>query len=137
MSLGNRLIRAVSKNVAQTAPDDPDPRLRGRTLAVPFDRVWQNARELAGNLRGWRIVEADDQSGLIRAEASNLIGRIGDVVITISLDDDAQTRVDLTSTSRKTGGDFGTNARRIGKFLRHLDRALTTDRAGAKSARQP
>jgi uncharacterized protein (DUF1499 family) len=106
-------------------------------LAVPFDRVWQNARELAGSLRGWRIVDADDQNGVIRAEASNLIGRIGDVEIMISLDADAQTRVDLVSTSRKTGGDFGTNARRIGKFLRHLDRALTTHRAHAKSAQQP
>ena len=137
MSLGKRLIRAVSKNAAQTAPDDPDSRLRGRTLAVPFDRVWQNARELAGNLRGWRVVDADDQNGVIRAEATNLIGRIGDVVITISLDEDAQTRVDLTSTSRKTGGDLGTNARRIGKFLRHLDRALATAGTQAKTARNP
>ena len=138
MSLGKRLIRAVSKNVAQTAPDDPDPRLRGRTLAVPFDRVWQNARELAGNLRGWRVLEADDQIGVIRAEASTLVfGRTGDVVITISLDEDAQTRVDLTSTSRKTGGDFGTNARRIGKFLRNLDRALANAGAPAKTARNP
>lgn len=135
MSLGKRLIRAVSTNVAQTAPDDPDPRLRGRTLAVPFDQVWQNARELAGKLRGWHVLEANDHSGIIRAEASTLLfGRMGDVVITISLDEDAQTRVDLTATSRKTGGDFGTNARRIGKFLRHLDRALAERNPRVKSS---
>ncbi len=123
--LGKRLIRAVSANVAQTAPDDPDPRLRGRTLGVPFDRVWNEARGLADGLRGWRVLEADDYEGVIKAEARTLLfGRMGDVVITIGLDENAQTRVDLKSSSRKGGGDLGTNARRIGKFLRRLDRAL-------------
>jgi hypothetical protein len=123
--LGRRLVRAVSANVAQTSPDDPDPRLRGRTLGIPFDRVWNEARELAGRLRGWQVIEADDYAGLIHAEARTMLfGRVGDVVITVGLDENAQTRVDLKSSSRKGGGDFGTNARRISKFLRQLDRAL-------------
>ncbi len=47
-----------------------------------------------------------------------------DVEIRIGLDDDAQTRVDLRSASRKGVGDLGKNPRRIGKFVRALDREL-------------
>ena len=124
--LARRLARALSRNDAETAIDDADPRLRGRTYAIPFEQVWQAARSLAGGgLRRWRIVEEDDYEGLIRAESRTLIWRfVDDVVIRIILDADAQTRVDMQSRSRKGGIDFGTNARRIGKFFRALDRKL-------------
>ena len=124
--LARRLARALSRNDAETAIDDADPRLRGRPYAIPFEQVWQAARSLAGGgLRRWRIVEEDDYEGLIRAESRTLIWRfVDDVVIRIILDADAQTRVDMQSRSRKGGIDFGTNARRIGKFFRALDRKL-------------
>jgi len=51
-------------------------------------------------------------------------GAKGDVRIRITLDRNGQTRVDLRSASRKGKGDFGVNARRIGRFLRALDRRL-------------
>ena len=125
-----RLTRALRENVAQTSPDDPDPRLRGRTYAVPFDRVWQSARKLAsGGLRRWQLIDADDYEGLIRATATTLTLRmVDDVVIHISLDEDAQTRVDMRSSSRKGFADLGTNARRIGSFFRALDKELGLNR---------
>lgn len=111
---------------AETSPDHVSPRLRGRTYAIPFEQVWQAARALAGGgLRGWSIIEEDDYEGVITAESRTLVWRfVDDVVIRIVLDHDAQTRVDMTSASRKGGIDFGTNARRISKFFRALDSRL-------------
>jgi hypothetical protein len=121
-----RLIRAVRAKVAETAPNDPDPRLRGRTYAIPFDRVWDAARGLAsGGLRRWQLIESDDYEGVIRATSTTFAWRmVDDVEIRIGLDQDAQTRVDMRSASRKGIGDLGTNARRIARFLRALDKQL-------------
>ena len=121
-----RLLRALSRNHAETAADDADPRLRGRTYAIPFEHVWQAASSLAnGGLRRWRITGSDDTDGVIHAEAKSLVFRfVDDVVIDVKLDADAQTRVDMQSKSRKGAIDFGANARRIGRFFRALDRKL-------------
>lgn len=121
-----RVARALSRNHAETALHDLDPRLHGRTYAIPFEQVWQAARNLAGGgLRRWRITREDDYDGVIQAEARTLIFRfVDDVLITIRLDEDAQTRVDMQSRSRKGGVDFGTNARRIGGFFRKLDQKV-------------
>lgn len=111
---------------ASTRPDHPDPRLRGRRYAIPFQRVWTEAVGLISNRsRSWTLIEADDQNGLIRAEAKTLVLRfVDDVEIHVSLDADAQTRVDVSSRSRQGKTDFGTNARRIRRYLRRLDRGL-------------
>jgi len=110
-------------------PQAEDARLRGRTYAIPFDRVWTQALALAaGKLRGWSVVSADDVEGEIRAETRGLLGGASDVVIRIGLDRDAQTRVDVTSASRNGRVDFGANARRIVRLLRALDRALAPTR---------
>ena len=124
-----RLIRAVRVRVAQTAANDPDPRLRGRTYAIPFDRVWDAARGLAsGGLRRWQLIESDDYEGVIRATSTTFALRmVDDVEIRIGLDQNAQTRVDVRSASRKGIGDLGTNARRIGRFLRALDQKLARE----------
>lgn len=121
-----RIARALARNHAATSEDDADPRLRGRLYAIPFEQVWQAARALAGGgLRRWQIISSDDQEGVINAEATTLLFRfVDDVVIRITLDADAQTRVDMTSRSRKGAFDLGTNARRLGTFLRALDRKL-------------
>lgn len=112
-------------NRADTHPDHPDPRLRGRTLAVPFDRVWKETLLLAAKKQGWTVLDADDLQGVIRAEARTLIFRFtDDVEIRIGLDQDGQTRVDMTSSSRVGKSDLGTNTRRIANFLRALDQRL-------------
>lgn len=121
-----RLGRGLTRNHAETSHNDADPRLRGRTYAIPFEQVWQAAVSLAGGgLRRWRIVQSDDYEGLIQAEARTLLWRfVDDVLITIKLDEDAQTRVDVQSRSRKGGADLGTNARRVAKFFKALDHKL-------------
>jgi hypothetical protein len=124
--LARRIGYALTRNRAATGHDHWDPRLRGRTYHIPFDRVWQAALALAGGeLRRWKIVQADDYEGIIEAEAKTLLMRyVDDVRIHIYLDDDAQTRVDLVSQSRKGRADFGTNARRVARFFRALDRRV-------------
>lgn len=125
------MIRALTANVAETAPEAEDLRLRGRTYAIPFDRVWRTALELAGGLRGWQVIASNDTEGTIQAEARTLVMRfVDDVTIRIYLDENAQTRVDMRSASRKGVGDFGTNARRIGRFMRLLDRRLAKQAGG-------
>jgi hypothetical protein len=126
VSLSQRLVRALTANVAETSTDAEDPRLRGRTYAIPFEDVWRAALSLAdGGLRGWRVTSADDREGVIVAEAKTLMLRlVDDVRIRIGLDPDAQTRVDALSVSRVGRVDFGTNARRIARFCRRLDRQL-------------
>lgn len=120
----------MTSNRAATRPDHPDPRLHGRTLAVPFDRVWKETLLLAAKKQGWTVLEADDLEGVIRAEARTLVFRFtDDVEIRVGLDGDGQTRVDMSSTSRKGRSDLGINARRIHNFLRGLDRRLARGQA--------
>jgi uncharacterized protein (DUF1499 family) len=119
------LWTALTENRAFTRPDHVDPRLRGRTYAVPFARVWEAALEIIGGSGRWTVVEADARGGEIHAEARTLLWRFtDDVWIRISLDRDGQTRVDVASQSRVGKADLGTNARRIARFLHALDRRL-------------
>lgn len=117
------LRRALTENRVETDPRHEDPTLRGRTYAIPFAKVWKEARAMAsGGLRGWSILEADEDRGLIRAESQTPVFRfVDDVEIRISLDENGQTRVDLISASRKGRGDLGKNPRRVRHFLKTLD----------------
>jgi uncharacterized protein (DUF1499 family) len=88
--------------------------------------VWKAALRLAATgIRGWTVTHADDQSGVIQVEAKTLLLRsVDDVRIDVTLDENGQTRVDLVSASRRGKGDLGKNARRVGRFLKRLDRKL-------------
>ena len=120
------MLRGLTTNVAETAKAHRDPRLRGRTYAIPFEDVWNAAHALAaGGLPRWRIAAADDEDGVIRAEAVTLLRRkCDDVVIRISLDDNGQTRVEARASAREGRGDLGRNARRLNRFFRALDDAV-------------
>lgn len=103
-----------------------DPRIRGRTYAIPFETVWRAAVRLAeGGLPGWRVLGADANAGVIEAEAtSRVLRRRSFVRIEVTLDEDAQTRVDLEV--RALTGRFpqlGRNARFVGAYLLALDGA--------------
>ncbi len=78
-----------------------------------------------GGLKGWSVVRADDQAGVIEALSRSLVRRrVDEVRIEIGLDENAQTRVDLWSASRGDRTDWGRNRRRVGSFLRKLDQRL-------------
>jgi len=122
----NGVLRGLTERGAATDPTSPDLRLVGRTYAIPFDIVWTAATRLAGGeLRRWSILSADDLTGVIAAGTRARFFGPGDrVKIEIGLDDNAQTRVDLSATSRSERPDFGRNRRAIGRFLTKLDAAL-------------
>lgn len=116
----------MTRNVAFTAPDSPDDGLRGRTYIIPFDVVWQAALSLvSGGLNGWSLVGADDAEGIIRGRVRSRFQRFESAVtFRISLDRDAQTRVDGMSASHLGRADFGVNARRLRRFFGALDGAM-------------
>jgi hypothetical protein len=122
----NGILRGLTENRAQTDPTSEDPRLLGRTYAIPFEDVWQAAKKLAsGELRGWSLWGADDKEGVMEASlGKRLFLQAADVRVEIGLDENAQTRVDLTSASRTDRGDLGRSRRAIGHFLKKLDRTL-------------
>jgi hypothetical protein len=120
------LLAALTRNRAETDPWAEDRRLRGRTYAIPFDRVWNAALALCGGgLSHWSLLSADDTHGIIRAQAvTRLFRRPHDVRITIGLDDNGQTRVDVASILIDRKRDLGANARRIHRFIEGLDAKL-------------
>lgn len=123
--IARRFLRALTRSQAETDPDHEDPGLRGRTYPVPFDRVWSTAVTIAEERWGWTITHSDDLDGVLQVEAKTPVFRlVDDVEVRICLDPDAQTRVDVSSASRVGKADLGTNARRIRRFLKHLDRRL-------------
>lgn len=122
-----RIVKGLTRNRAETHPHSQDPRLRGSTYAITFDRVWTSAVQLAdGGLRRWRVVGTDDAVGVIRAVAvSPLLRRVYDVHVVLSLDKDAQTRIDVLSRARWWAApDWGGSARLIDCFVRELDATL-------------
>lgn len=112
------------QNSAETRPTAEDPRLSGRTYHIPFATVWDSILAMIKARRRWRLIYADEASGIIKAEASRLLRTVDDVRLRVSLDDNALTRVDMRSVSRTGRADLGVNTRRIGRFFRELDRKL-------------
>lgn len=131
LSLTGRLKRALLATTSRTSADATDRRLVGRTYAIPFAQVWDAALDLVrGELPRWHARWWDEEEGVIQAlTRGHLSRRASDVVIRIGLDELAQTRVDLRSTSRSGRlGDFGGNTRLIGAFITALDRKLAKPR---------
>lgn len=124
MSLGNRFRKALGDGAAETRPDAHDPRFRGRTYAIPFESVWQASLTVLNQL-GCPIRLANDRDGIIIASATRLFPRrVDDVTVSVVLDKDAQTRVDMRSVTREARSDLGGNARRVTRFFELLDRRL-------------
>lgn len=136
--LSHRAWLGLTRNVAFTAPSAEDERLRGRTYAIPFDVVWRASLQLVdGGLKRWELVEHDDHDGVIRGAARGLLRRsTSAITIRISLDPNAQTRVDALSASRVGRRDFGVNTRRIHRFFLALDQALDQERSPSREVQR-
>jgi hypothetical protein len=108
----------------RTGPAAADPRLRGRTYAIPFEDVWQGALRLVrGKLKRWSLEFADDRDGVVNALVSARPKWLQGVIeVRITLDANAQTRVDASSATPGAFHDFGVNARRLRRFFAALDR---------------
>jgi len=120
------VVRALSRSGAETDPTAEDRRLRGRTYAIPFEVVWSAALEIAGGgIRGWVVTASNDEAGTIDVEATTMLFKtVDDVCISVGLDENAQTRVDVRAEARNRRPALGRNPRRIGGFFKRLDRRL-------------
>jgi hypothetical protein len=131
--LFDAVVRGLTRNVAFTTPGAEDPRLEGRTFAIPFDDVWQASLHLArGGLERWEVTEEDDREGIIRGIVRGRFERTtSSITIRITLDPDAQTRIDAMAASRIGRADLGLNARRLDRFFTALDARLQEGRQTA------
>ena len=113
-----RLTKALTTNRAETDPWSDDPRLIGRTYAIPYEAVWRSCMSLVQKRNGWRILKSDDLAGFIRVRCARRFFRLeDDLEIRIGLDEHGLTRVDLRSRSRTDGADLGVNAQKLDESL--------------------
>ena len=121
----SRLASALTKYRAETNPWSEDPRLVGRTYAIPFEEVWRACMKFVAERGRWRLLQADDMAGFIRVRCISFIFRREDnLEIRVALDENALTRVDVRAGSRKGRPDLGVNVRRVGRFFAKLDALL-------------
>ena len=121
------MYKRLTEKSARTNPEASDPALLGRTYAIPFDTVWRAALLLAhGGLRGWKLISSDDELGIITVDVrAMLVPLEAKALVSVTLDADGQTRVDMSARGVHRWGDFGVNRRRIRTFFRVLDRELS------------
>jgi hypothetical protein len=118
----SRLASALTKCRAETNPWSEDPRLIGRTYAIPFEEVWRACMKFVAERGRWRLLQADDMAGFIRVRCTSFVFRREDnLEIRVALDENALTRVDARAGSRKGRPDLGVNVRRVGRFFVKLD----------------
>jgi uncharacterized protein (DUF1499 family) len=96
-----------------------EPALLDTPPAQAFDRALAVVKA-----KGWTIVNADPQAGIIDAyDRSFWFGFADDVAIRVTATDPGvltHSRVDIRSGSRQGRGDFGVNAARVRGFLAAL-----------------
>jgi uncharacterized protein (DUF1499 family) len=119
------LLTALTRNVAETSPNAADPRLRTRLYALSRETVWNSVHQIAALQQGWTVINLDPAEGTLQAEArTRLLKFVDDVTIRVRPANGQHVSVDVLSRSRVGKGDFGANARRIGRFLETLDGTL-------------
>ncbi len=97
----------------------------GRTYTVPFAEVWDAATADIRGRRGWEIVHADEERGLLTVVCRSRLRRSSDdLSVWVRLDEYGLTRVDARAGSREGRLSPGANRRRIVELLEALDEAL-------------
>lgn len=97
----------------------------GRIYTVPFAEVWDAATADIRGRRGWEIVHADEERGLLTVVCrSRLRRRTDDLSVWVRLDEYGLTRVDARAGSREGRVTPGANRRRVVELLEALDAAL-------------
>lgn len=115
------LHRWLTENVADTR-ETRGP--SGRTYTASFARVWDAITEDIRTRRRWELVHADEELGIVTARCRTFLGFVDDVTIWVTLDENALTRVEARSRSRRGKGDLGKNRRRLRALFDRLDDAL-------------
>lgn len=121
-----RMSKAVTNQAGRNTAGPVDAELRGRTYAIPFNTIWEALVTLvSGRLRGWTVVYEDAHAGVIEARVRNLVRPApAKAMISIGLDANAQTCVDVIVTASGGTGHAETNPRRLRRLIDALDRML-------------
>jgi uncharacterized protein (DUF1499 family) len=124
-------ILALRKN-ASNPPDYGGPQIAAQQLKaypdiiplildVPSDKAFEKALEVARGM-GWKIVDMNKDAGRIEATDTTFwFGFRDDIVIRIEKNDSGS-RLDIRSVSRVGISDIGTNAERIRRFLKEMQK---------------
>lgn len=98
------------------------PDLKPLLLPIPPDQAFDKALAAARS-SGWKLVDARKEEGRIEATDTTFwFGFKDDIVVRITPADPGS-RIDVRSVSRVGKSDVGTNARRIQKYLRKLEKS--------------
>jgi len=90
-------------------------------LKMPADQAFSKALAAAKKM-GWEIVDADAKDGRIEAtDMTFWFGFKDDIIVRVAGEKDGS-RIDVRSVSRVGKGDVGTNAKRIRKYTKELNR---------------
>ena len=129
--------KAITNRTARSGVSARQSDLGRRTYGIPFGTVWDAALRLAsGGLRGWTKKDANDRSGIIEASVRGLVLPFtADAVISITLDDNAQTRVDVSVRTQHWPAFRRARALRVRRLFRTLDRALAAQQEQALDGR--
>jgi uncharacterized protein (DUF1499 family) len=67
-------------------------------------------RRVAKSMPGWTIIASDVDGGRIEASQQSRWFRFTDDIVIRVVGDEARSRIDMRSTSRQGGSDYGVNA---------------------------
>ena len=98
------------------------PDVEPAVLSLPFDRAFKLIHEIIRDT-GWEILAVEPENGRIEAtETTFWFGFSDDIVIRVTSEGESSV-IDIRSTSRfGSGGDGGTNAKRIIRLLNALEK---------------
>jgi len=97
------------------------PKLGPSVLPIPPAQAFERALAAARDM-GWEIVASNPSEGRIEATDTTFwFGFKDDIVVRIR-PTEGGSRIDIRSVSRVGRSDVGTNAKRIQKFLRNVDK---------------
>jgi uncharacterized protein (DUF1499 family) len=100
------------------------PELRPITTALSAAQAFQQALEVAKSMPNWTIVAADANAGRIEASEQSRWFRFTDDVVIRVIGDEAGSRIDMRSTSRKGTSDYGVNSARIRAYMEALRKRI-------------
>ena len=115
------IARGSSGNVAATAADADDPRLRPRLLPVPLAAAAEHVVRAVGTLPRWRVTGRRDP--VLRATLRTRFFRFVDDVLVLLEPAPGGTLVLARSASRVGRRDFGQNRRNLAELWRAVGAA--------------
>ena len=110
-------------NVAETAPNHADERLRDRRYSRRVDEIAALLRQLATGMTRWRFTGYDPATGIVTLEHDTPIITFTDDITLRLREEKGETIVSGRSASRVGSYDFGMNARNLRSILGALDSA--------------